>query len=92
MKKENKPEIVTITGENGKAMDFYLEAELELDGYNYQILMPTKKYADLDSDMAIVFRVEVTENGNEYFIEENDEIISKIEELFNEGIGSLNYK
>lgn len=84
MKKENKPEIVTITGENGKTLNFYLEGELELDGYNYQILMPTKKYDDLDPDMAIVFRVEVSENGNEYFIEENDEIISRIEELFNE--------
>lgn len=83
MKKDNKPEIVTIEGENGKKLNFYLEGELELNGYNYQILMPTKKYDDLDPDMAIVFRVEVTENGNEYFIEENDEIISKIEELFN---------
>ena len=83
MKKEEKQEIVTITGEDGKTLNFYLEGELELDGYNYQILMPTKKYDDLEPDMAIVFRVEITENGNEYFIEENDDIISEIEEIFN---------
>ena len=42
MKQENKPEIITITGDNGKKLDFYLEAEIEYDGYAYQILMPTK--------------------------------------------------
>lgn len=80
---QNKPEIVTITGENNSKLDFYLEAELEYDGYNYQILVPCKKYADLEPDMAIVFRLENTENGVEYFIEENDDIISEIEEIFN---------
>ena len=85
MKNENKPEIVTITGENGKKLDFYLEAEIEYEGYAYQILMPTKKYADLDPDMAIVFRVEVIDGENQYFTEENDEIISIIEEIYNEG-------
>lgn len=78
-----KEEIVTIKGENGKEMDFILAAELEYDGYNYQILIPTKKYKDLSSDMAIVFRLEDTGNGINYFIEENDEIISAIEEIYN---------
>ncbi len=85
MKQENKPEIITITGENGKKLDFYLEAEIEYDGYSYQILMPTKKYDDLEKDMAIVFRVEVIDGENQYFIEENDDIISIIEEIYNEG-------
>jgi hypothetical protein len=47
--------------------------------------MPTKKYDDLDKDMAIVFRVEVIDGESQYFIEENDEIISIIEEIYNEG-------
>ena len=78
-----KEEIVTIKGENGKELLFSLIAELEYDGYNYQILMPKKKYEDLNDDEAIVFRLESTPNGIEYFIEEDDEIISKIEEIYN---------
>ena len=47
--------------------------------------MPTKKYEDLEEDMAIVFRVEVIDGENQYFIEENDDVISIIEEIYNEG-------
>ena len=62
--KENN--IVTLNGENGKSLDFRIEAELEYDGYLYQILRPLKKYNDLN-DEAIVFRVEYTSNyGYEY--------------------------
>lgn len=78
-----KEEIVSIKGENGKELQFSLIAELEYDGYNYQILIPKKKYADLSEDQAIVFRLENTPNGIEYFIEEDDDVISKIEEIYN---------
>ncbi|MBQ9520585.1 MAG: DUF1292 domain-containing protein [Acholeplasmatales bacterium] len=79
--KENN--IVTLNGENGKSLDFRIEAELEYDGYLYQILRPLKKYNDLN-DEAIVFRVEYTSNyGYEYFVEEDDEIISQIEKIYN---------
>ena len=81
MKKDEN--IVTLNGENGKKLSFYIDAELEYDGYKYQILRPVDKFDDLESDQAIVFRVEETEEGEEYFIEENDEIITAIEEIYN---------
>ena len=80
---KNDVEILSLNGENGKKLDFYLIAELEYDGYNYQILKPCKKYQDLSPDQAIVFRLENLENGTEYFIEENDDIISEIENIYN---------
>ncbi len=82
MKKETN-NIVTLNGENGKKLNFYIDAELEYDGYKYQILRPVDKFEDLDSDQAIVFRIEETNDGEEYFIEENDDIISEIEEIYN---------
>lgn len=82
MKKEIN-NIVTLNGENGKKLNFYIDAELEYDGYKYQILRPVDKFEDLDSDQAIVFRIEETNDGDEYFIEENDDIISEIEEIYN---------
>ncbi len=84
MKKENN--IITLNGENGKKMNFIIDAELEYDGYKYQIMRPVDKFDDLDPDEAIVFRVEETEDGEEYFIEENDEIISEIENIYNSEI------
>ena len=81
MKNENN--IVTFNGENGKKMNFYLDCELEYDGYKYQILRPVDKFDDLAEDQAIVFRIEETEEGEQYFIEENDDIISEIEEIYN---------
>ena len=81
MKKDNN--IVTLNGENGKKLNFYLDAELEYDGYKYQILRPVDKFEGLDPDQAIVFRIEETNDGDEYFIEENDEIISIIEDIYN---------
>jgi len=80
MKKDN---IVTLNGENNKKMDFYIDAELEYDGYKYQILRPVEEFDDLASDEAIVFRIEETNDGEEFFIEENDDIISEIENIYN---------
>ena len=79
-----KSEIVTLSGEFGKEIQFELIAEILYQDTNYVILKPIKKYADLDEDMAMVFRVEVTPNGDNYFIEEDDEVISAIEEIYND--------
>ena len=79
----SKMDTITFKGENGKELTFELIAELAYLDYNYVILRPLKKYDDLDSDEAIVFRVEATENGDTYIIEENDEIIDAIEEIYN---------
>ena len=81
LKKENN--IITLNGENGKKLNFYLDAELEYDGYKYQILRPVDSFEGLNPDEAIVFRIEETNDGEEYFIEENDDVINEIEEIYN---------
>ena len=78
-----KNETIILSGEFGKELEFELEAEIMYEDTNYVILRPIKKYTDLDDDMAIVFGVEVTKDGDNYFIEEDDDIISAIEEIYN---------
>lgn len=74
--------ILELVGENGKKIYFTLEAELEYDGYCYQILTPKDDSMGLNPGEALVFRIE---NG-EYFLEENDEIINEIENLYNNNL------
>ena len=83
MKKDEN--IITLNGEKGEKLSFYVDAELEYDGYKYLVLRPVDKFDDLDADQAIVFRVEETEDGEEYFIEQDDEIINAIEDIYNSG-------
>ena len=78
-----KPETITFKGENGKELTFELIADIAYLDYNYVILRPMKKYDDLDPDQSIVFRVEGTPDGDTYIIEENDDIIDAIEEIYN---------
>ena len=79
-----KKDTIVLSGEFGKELEFSLEAEIMYEDTNYVILRPIKKYDDLDEDMAIVFRVEVTNDGDNYFIEEDDDVISAIEEIYNQ--------
>lgn len=79
----NKKELITFTGENGKQLEFEIMAEVFYEDYNYLILKPTKKYADFDSDMAMVFRVESTPDGDTYIMEEDDDIIDAVGEIYN---------
>lgn len=75
---------IILSGEFGKELEFELIAEISYNETNYVILKPIKKYDDIDSDMAMVFRVEVTKDGDNYFIEEDDDIIEAIEEIYND--------
>lgn len=81
--KDNKKETIVLSGENGNSIEFEIMAEVNYDGYNYLILRPIKKYDDLDEDMAMVFRVEVTPDGDNYILESDDEIIDIVGEIYN---------
>ena len=81
MKNDN---IVTLNGENGETLDFYCDAKIPLGDYVYEVLRPVKKFEGLDPDEAIVFRTFENEDGSiGYEIEEDDEVISEIEKVYN---------
>ena len=50
--------IVTLYGENGKKIEFYLDAVIEYEDDIYQILRPINENLELKKDEALVFLVE----------------------------------
>ena len=81
-KRSNKleKEIITLSGENEESIDFELAAEVELDDYTYLILKPLDSSMGLDSDEAIIFRLEADGMMEPEF---DDDIIDRISEIYN---------
>ena len=78
-----KEEIVTLNGENGQKIDFYLDCELEYDGDFYQILRPVNDKMGLNPDEALVFSVEEVDGENSYSLITDDDLLAEIEEVYN---------
>ncbi len=78
-----KEEIVTLNGENGNKIDFYLDCELEYDCECYQILRPVDDSMGLNPDEALVFLVEEVDGEASYSLITDDELLSEIEEVYN---------
>ena len=79
-KKTSNDEIFTITGENGQSIDFILIAQIELDDYSYLILKPIDDNMGLDTDEAMIFRLE---SDGSMEIEWDDDIIDRISLIYN---------
>ncbi len=78
-----KEEIVTLNGENGAKIDFYLDCELEYDGDCYQVLRPVNDKMGLNPDEALVFLVEEENGDASYNLITDDELLKEIEEIYN---------
>lgn len=76
--------IVTLNGENGKKIDFSIEAEIEYNDDTYQILIPLKDDLELSSDEALVFRVDNISNELNYELITDDLLLKEIEKIYNE--------
>lgn len=74
--------IITLYGENGKNIDFYLDAEIEYENEMYQVLRPTKENLELNQDEALVFMVEEINGENNYTLITDDEILKEIEKIY----------
>ena len=81
--KNKDNEIITLSGDNGEQLDFILAAELEYDGINYVVLKPLDKSLGLEEDEALVFRIDVTPEGDYYQRELSGDIIDAIGDIYN---------
>ena len=79
-----KEEIVTLYGENGAEIDFYIDAEIELDDECYMVLRPVSEDLDLGSDEALVFRVDYIDGESNFELVEDDDLLKIITEKYNE--------
>ncbi len=78
-----KEEIVTLNGENGQKIDFYLDCELEYDDECYQVLRPVNDKMGLNPDEALVFLVEEVDGEASYSLITDDDLLSEIENVYN---------
>lgn len=76
-------ETIKLTGEDGKEVEFIIEATLKVDDDEYAILIP----ADEEGDDAFVFKI-VTQNGEEVLVEvEDDEEFEAVAKAYDELMG-----
>ncbi len=61
---------VILREANGEETGFFVECDLEIDGVQYIVLVPEE---ELEEDIAVVFRVEEDEDGNETWVAIEDE-------------------
>ena len=78
-----KEEIVTLNGEKGQKIDFYLDCELEYDDECYQVLRPVNDKMGLNPDEALVFLVEEVDGEASYSLITDDDLLAEIENVYN---------
>ena len=78
-----KDQIVTLYGENNQEIDFYVDAEIELDEEYYMVLRPVKENLGLSPDEALVFRVDYIDGESNFELVEDDDLLNQISEEYN---------
>ena len=79
-----KEEIVTLYGEDGSEIDFYIDAEIELEDECYMVLRPVNADLELGSDEALVFRVDYIDGESNFELVEDDDLLKIISDKYNE--------
>ncbi|SHE66992.1 MULTISPECIES: DUF1292 domain-containing protein [Caloramator] len=82
---ENMDNVIVLTDENGQETSFEFITDLEVDGNVYYVLYPV----DSEEEDAVVFKVEVDEEGQEVLsVIEDDDEFEKVAEAYQEWLDS----
>ena len=80
----DEDDIITLTGENGKEIDFIEIAGIALKNNFYAILQPVELLDGMGDDEALVFKVITDKHDNDSFeIELDDDIIDAVFKEYN---------
>lgn len=79
-------QIITLTGEYGKPLDFILAATIEYDNNTYAIMKPVDKFEGLADDEALVFIVTSTKDGDMFELEMDETTILEVFNIYNEDL------
>ena len=80
-------EVITLTDDNGKPVDFYEVACIEYQGEFYALLQPVEPMEGLEEDEALIFKVREEDEENDVFEPVTDE--SVLDAVFNEYLKAL---
>jgi uncharacterized protein YrzB (UPF0473 family) len=75
-------EVITLVDEDGKEHDFEILEILEVDGYEYAILLPAQE--EEESVEAIILKFSQDEDGNEILIDPEDDEWEKVADIWEE--------
>lgn len=74
---------VTLTTEEGEDIEFDIVDELALGDEFYAIMQPVKPLDGVGENEALVFRIVETEDGDEYELVIDDDIIDSVLDMYN---------
>jgi uncharacterized protein YrzB (UPF0473 family) len=79
-------DIITLTDEEGKEVDFYVVADLDYKGKLYSIVQPVEELEELESDEVLIFEVDHDPKNDEDAIFTLVEDEKLLQEIFDEYI------
>ncbi|MBE5730458.1 MAG: DUF1292 domain-containing protein [Clostridia bacterium] len=82
-------ERVTLTTDEGEDIEFEIVTELALGEDFYAIMQPVKPLDGVAEDEALVFRIIETDDGDEYELVIDDDILDGVFESYNNMIEDL---
>lgn len=80
---------VTLTTDEGEDIEFEIVTELALGEDFYAIMQPVKPLDGVAEDEALVFRIIETDEGDEYELVIDDDILDGVFESYNNMIEDL---
>ncbi len=81
-------DVFTLTDDEGKAQDFAIIGLKEIDGTLYVALVP----ADEKSDVFIILKQELDENGDNYLVTiEDDDEFDRVVDIFGDEAFEIDY-
>lgn len=83
----DEDEIITLTDDEGKPVDFYEVACIEYQGEFYALLQPVEPLEGLGDDEALIFKVREEDEDNDVFEPVLDENI--LDAVFNEYLNAI---
>jgi putative Holliday junction resolvase len=76
---------ITLVEENGTEHRFELLDIVEVDNQKYAVMFPEIQNTNEDETEAVIFRIEVEEDGKEVLVDiEDDDEFAKVVEIFKE--------
>lgn len=76
-------DIVTLTTDEGEDIQFNIVTEIALGDDFYAIMQPVKPLEGVEADEALVFRIIEEDDGDEYELVIDDEILDGVFDCYN---------
>ena len=89
---EYEDEILILTDEDGKELNFALLSSLEYEGSEYRALIPVDEEGNETSDEYLILKIATDENGEQVLETiEDDEEFDRVADIFDDQLSDVFY-